>query len=543
MGYPSLEQYQEALQHPRTALVDPELRDGTIATSGLGLPMVMCGGFALTYTVKAKSTRYAVRCFHRDSPDLQKRYQAISAKLAQLASPYFLPFEFQPQGVRIAGKAYPIVKMTWASGETLGDFVANNYRNGAALASLRRSLTTLAEMFEPRQIAHGDIQPGNLMVANRGSAIQLIDYDGMFVPAIEALGPSEIGHRNFQHPRRSKQFDFRLDRFSLICLDVALSALASDSKLWDDTQSDSETFLFRANDFADPASSPIFQKLMSGSVLGASAKALAAICSSEMERTPTLADFLSSKNIPQMQITVRSKPAQPAAYISQYDVLDATSYDSFVRKVGSMVELVGKVTDVKEGYSRRGRGKYLFVNFGNWRGNIVKLTVWSAALPKVESQVTSALVGSWVSVVGLVEPPYVSKKFKYSHISVDITGPSQVRVISAEQAKFRLGGKGDAGVPGDNQSVLSRLRGETQPRSRAKSSNSLPTSAPATNNAAVLARMRQSQGGVPPAGSQSNQTNQSRAPSPIQRPSGGLSAVPWWVWVGGALLALWLLGK
>src|SRR5262245_4821798 len=110
MGYPSLEQYQEALQHPRTALIDPELSAGTIATSGLGLPMVMCGGFALTYTVKARSTRYAVRCFHRDSPDLQKRYQAISTALTKLASPYFLPFEFQAHGVRIGGRPYPIVK-------------------------------------------------------------------------------------------------------------------------------------------------------------------------------------------------------------------------------------------------------------------------------------------------------------------------------------------------------------------------------------------------------------------------------------------------
>src|ERR1700730_16565862 len=206
MSYPSLEQYQEALQHPKTALLDPMLLSGQISTSGLGLPLVMCGGFALTYTVASGGKKYAVRCFHKQSPDLEKRYQAISAKLSSLNSSYFLPFEFQAQGVRVAGKAYPIVKMRWAIGDTLGDFVAANYRNKSALASLRASLSSLAQYIEAQQIAHGDIQPGNLMIANGGSSIQLIDYDGMFVPAISVLGSAESGHRNFQHPQRKSQF-------------------------------------------------------------------------------------------------------------------------------------------------------------------------------------------------------------------------------------------------------------------------------------------------------------------------------------------------
>ena len=37
-------------------------------------------------------------------------------------------------------------------------------------------------------------------------AIKLIDYDGMFVPEIESLGASEIGHVNFQHPQRDKKY-------------------------------------------------------------------------------------------------------------------------------------------------------------------------------------------------------------------------------------------------------------------------------------------------------------------------------------------------
>ena len=129
MPYPRLEQYQEALQHPKTAFIDPTLRGGRIRTTGLGLPVVVSGGFALTYTVEVGRLKYAVRCFHREAQKIQARYSAISKKLKSLKSNYFVDFEFQPHGIRIAGAPYPIVKMQWAQGETLGEFISNNYND------------------------------------------------------------------------------------------------------------------------------------------------------------------------------------------------------------------------------------------------------------------------------------------------------------------------------------------------------------------------------------------------------------------------------
>ena len=61
MTYPSLEQYNEALQHPQLALLDPAFKTASVAKSGLGLPLALCGGFALTYTVTAGGRKYAVR--------------------------------------------------------------------------------------------------------------------------------------------------------------------------------------------------------------------------------------------------------------------------------------------------------------------------------------------------------------------------------------------------------------------------------------------------------------------------------------------------
>src|SRR5262245_13974698 len=122
MSYPTLEQYDEALQYPQRALLDPELKQGSVANNAWGMPAPVSGGFALTYIVSAGGKKYAVRCFHKQSDALEARYGAISRKLASLESPYFVDFEFQPHGIRVNGGVFPVVKMSWAKGDTLGKF-------------------------------------------------------------------------------------------------------------------------------------------------------------------------------------------------------------------------------------------------------------------------------------------------------------------------------------------------------------------------------------------------------------------------------------
>lgn len=550
MTYPSLEQYQEALQHPRVALLDGELKNGSIATSGLGLPKVMCGGFALTYTISVGAGKYAVRCFHKKSPDLEMRYKAVSSKLKALSSNYFLPFEFQPQGVQVQGAKFPIVKMAWAAGDTLGEFVSDNFRNGSALATLRESIVKLSSYLESQLIAHGDLQPGNLMVSQGGKLIQLIDYDGMFVPEIKQLGAAEIGHRNFQHPSRTgANFNASLDRFSFISLVVALKALERNPDLWDESQSDWDSFVFRASDFSDPASSKVFKKLISDPVSSTDAKSFASICLSGFDQVPTLADFLAGKGIPHRQFEIKSRSVEPASYSSQYPVLSAADYHVFVKNIGNMVELVGKVVEVKHGTTKKGGRSYIFVNFGPWQGSIVKLSIWPSALAKMKNAPSSSLVGSWISVVGLVEPVYASKKYRYSHIAIDISSQNQIRHISSEEARFRLAAKSSnvAGL-GKNQEIIERLRVQNPGLSPAipPVTSALSSQPSHSTNAAILQKIQNSQ-----TKQSSPQTVANRAvvnpPTVTPRqsvPQGSASnkkaksgGIPWWVWIVG----LWVL--
>lgn len=519
MSYPSLEQYNEAFQAPQIALQDPELKQGSIVTTGLGLPLALCGGFALTYTINSGSKKYAVRCFHKQSNALEKRYSSISSRLKNLKSKYFVDFEFQANGVRVSKNTYPVVKMAWATGTTLGQYLELNYKNPIQLQQLSQSLRNLAIYLEKQGMAHGDIQPGNVMVADSGKTVQLIDYDGIYLDELKILGSAELGHRNFQHPQRSNSsWDASLDRFSFIGLDLALRVLSNNPELWNKTQSDGDSILFKANDFADPSQSVIFSELLNKQAFVDDVKNFVAICRSDFNKTPSLEDFLVKKNIPQVVISnVKPVAPKPPQYLSAFPVLAAGDYRSCLSYVGDKIELIGQIVEVKENRTRHGK-PYVFINFGPWQGNIVKVSIWSEGLDALSNKPTQSWVGKWISVVGLMEPPYVSRKYRYSHLAISITQGSQLHVLTEKEAKFRLSSVNSQNIgnaKSNNSKILEGLRtgDNNQPNGRSKSSST--TTVPRSRNDAILQKMK---------GSQTSSSSISRGSSPRKNISSSSSS-------------------
>jgi hypothetical protein len=472
MAYPSLEQYNQAFQLHSRLLEDSELRSCKVATSGLGLPLAISGGFALTYTLTNSQKKYAVRCFHRESKALEKRYEAISKKISNLKSKYFLDFQFQPKGIRVDGSSYPVVKMAWAQGETLGEFLDANHSNSQALSKLESALAELARFLESESISHGDVQTGNLMVSGGGSSLQLIDYDGMYVDEIAGLGSSELGHVNFQHAQRKLSNPFRpgLDRFSFICLSIAIKALKIDKTLWAKTNSELDAIVFRSNDFIDPGSSRAFALLASNSALAEDAKNFASICQSPIERVPSLADFLARRNIPSIQIHLSGvqHPGQSkAGYVGAYEVLSAKDFNACLQHVGDKVEVIGRVTAVKHSMGKNSR-PYVFINFSDWRGNVFKINIWHDGLSAIRAVPDATWVGKWLSVVGLMEPRFTSGNFQSSNVSITVSTIGQMSAISEDDAKWRLGilestapTSASTSLSSDNLSALSRIKGGT----------------------------------------------------------------------------------
>ena len=254
MAWPTPQDYNEAIQSPRLSFADAELKGGVVETTPLGLPKVITGGFASVYRVKCKGRDFAVRCFLKEFADQQVRYEAIANHVALAELPYTVGFAFLSKGIRVKGQWYPILKMEWIQGELLNTYIRKHLNEPRAFQSLAGKWTAMMSALRVAGISHGDLQHGNVLVVN--NELRLIDYDGMFVPALKAKFSHEVGHRNYQHPQRTElNFGPGIDNFSAWVIYVSLIALSIDPKLWDQLKAGDESLLFHREDFEEPFTS------------------------------------------------------------------------------------------------------------------------------------------------------------------------------------------------------------------------------------------------------------------------------------------------
>ena len=96
---------------------------------------------------------------------------------------------------------------------------------------LFRSLSLLAYQFSrlsmwllAQPFAHGDLKPDNIIVREDGT-LTLVDYDGMYVPAMKGQKARESGTPDFRHPSRTEDsFDKHIDDFSIAAIMLSLKA-------------------------------------------------------------------------------------------------------------------------------------------------------------------------------------------------------------------------------------------------------------------------------------------------------------------------------
>ncbi|PND37945.1 hypothetical protein C1O66_10675 [Paucibacter aquatile] len=353
----------------------------------------------------------------------------------------------------------------------------------------------------------------------------------MYVDEIKDLGSAEAGHLNFQHPQRKSANPFgpTLDRFSLISLYVALKALRADQSLWRTTNSEVDAILFRANDFADPRSSPVFALLAANSALAADAKNFAVVCMASIANAPSLADFIAGRSIPQTTSAIAfngtAANAPKLGYIGAYDVLSGSDYEQCLKHVGDKVEVIGRIVEVNLARIKGSNKPYIFVNFGNWRGQIFKAAIWPEGMAVLKNRPDKSWEGKWVSITGMMDPPYskTTSRFSYTHLSINITANGQMTLISEAEAQRRMAGPGVGSRPpiASNQDALARIKDQAMPTRAAPAPRpsapvpqyAAPTprlaSPPLTPNEAILAKIRAT---APPAPT-AQQPTARRAPS------------------------------
>jgi hypothetical protein len=287
MQLPSDSDYQAALQNPREAFSDSELRDGEPeqGTGALaGLPRPRAGNFATVYKLQCGPRAHAVRCFTRAlQPDQQLRYVELIQHLARHRLPYSVDVAFLQRGIQVRGEWVPIVKMEWVQGESLSRHVARHLGSPQALFELAMQWMEMLAALRQAGVAHGDLQHGNVVVTPEG--FRLVDYDGMFVPALAGRRSHERGHPHYQHPLRDETFfDGTLDHFPAWTVWTSLVALAHEPALWEKFQGGEDCLLFRQKDFVDPKRSALFEALRASP--HAPVKAAAAFLQSLLQRPP-----------------------------------------------------------------------------------------------------------------------------------------------------------------------------------------------------------------------------------------------------------------
>ncbi len=295
MNWPLASDYQDAVQNPKQCFQDPQLQGGQVTLNRLGLPRVASGMFASVYEMRNGEHRWAVRCFLRPSADQRERYAALSAYLSQIKMPGMVGFAYEPQGIRVRGQWYPIVKMDWVEGVTLHTYISKHLEEPDTLRRLARQWRKLLADLRHNGIAHADLQHGNVLVTPNGE-LRLVDYDGLFVPSLRGQASHELGHPNYQHPQRAAEsYNANLDNFAALVIYTSLVALIYDPRLWE-TFHTGENLLFSATDFKAPQKSDIFKRLyQSGEPLVRKlSQKLAEACEGVIWRVPDFAETVAS---------------------------------------------------------------------------------------------------------------------------------------------------------------------------------------------------------------------------------------------------------
>jgi hypothetical protein len=324
MPWPLSQDYNEAIQSPASCFTDPELQQAEARCNAIGLPMPCSGNFADVYQMHGPNGKsWAVKCFTRQVPGLRERYAAISACLKQANLPFMVDFTYLDPGIQVRGQWYPVLKMDWVEGFTLNEFVKQNADQPATLDALCQIWVRLARRLREAKLAHADLQHGNVLLVpgTKASslAIKLIDYDGMWVPALAQSKSGEVGHPAYQHPQRLREgtYNAGVDAFSHLVIYAALRALSVRSRYLWNKYDNGDNLLFKQADLEAPSRSALFQELqqVNDPELQKLTARLAQAAQLPVQQTPLL-DELVTTAIRRKAVPVPAIPIPDAVFAS-----------------------------------------------------------------------------------------------------------------------------------------------------------------------------------------------------------------------------------
>lgn len=220
-----------------------------------GNPVMSSGNFAVVFKMSDGAKYYALKCFLREQEGRDEAYRMIAEELEYVSSPYLTNVEYHDKELFVDSKnctetEFPVLLMDWVEGMTLDRYIRENIGDADCLKMLAYRFSKLATWLLTQSFAHGDIKPDNILVTSDGSLV-LVDYDGMYVPAMSGRRSRELGSPDYRHPLRTEDdFNDHIDDFSLASIALSLKALSLDALLLD-RYGAADRLLFSASDYQD----------------------------------------------------------------------------------------------------------------------------------------------------------------------------------------------------------------------------------------------------------------------------------------------------
>ena len=264
MQYPLISEYVRAIQDASNNLdeldhLEPVLDDH-------GEPYRSSGAFAVVFKMKDEQTGkcYALKCFTEEQEGRAEAYRQIADELEFVDSSYITSVKYLEKEIFVDSSCeedeFPVLLMDWIDGETMESYIAENYQDNYTMAMLCYRFCKMAAWLRSQPFAHGDIKPDNIMVHPDGS-LTLVDYDGMFVPAMKGQKSPTIGTKDFSHPLRTvNDFDETIDDFALASVALSLKAISLKPSLLDESGV-ADRLLFSADDYRDLSNSNVVVSL------------------------------------------------------------------------------------------------------------------------------------------------------------------------------------------------------------------------------------------------------------------------------------------
>ncbi len=254
MQFPLISEYVRAIQDASNNL--DKLAHFVPVLDAHGEPYRSSGAFAVVFKMKDEQTGkcYALKCFTEEQEGRAEAYRKIAEELECVDSSYVTSVKYLEKEIFVDSSCeedeFPVLLMDWIDGETMESYIAENYQDNYTMAMLCYRFCKMAAWLRSQPFAHGDIKPDNIMVRHDGN-LTLVDYDGMFVPAMKGQKSPTVGTKDFSHPQRTvDDFDETIDDFALASIALSLKAISLKPSLLDEYGA-ADRLLFSVEDYRD----------------------------------------------------------------------------------------------------------------------------------------------------------------------------------------------------------------------------------------------------------------------------------------------------